>query len=260
MSGEATPKIQCRELSKAFGSNRVLHGLDLTVAPGESLVVIGGSGTGKSVLIKAILGIVAPDAGDIRIDGGSVVGLGGHAHEQLMRRFGMLFQNGALFDSLPVWRNVAFALIEAEGVPRREAYRAAVDKLAQVGMTEDVARLFPAELSGGMKKRVGLARAVATDPEILFFDEPTTGLDPITGDVINDLILRSAGAENVTTLSITHDIGSARKIADRVAMLHHGRIIWHGTVAEMDATDDPYVRQFIEGRADGPIGMPAQGR
>ncbi|SDF59938.1 phospholipid/cholesterol/gamma-HCH transport system ATP-binding protein [Limimonas halophila] len=254
----AAPKIRCRDLHKAFGANQVLRGLDLDVMPGESVVVIGGSGTGKSVLLKCILNIIRPDSGSIQLDGQEATKVRGRERDAMLRRFGMLFQNAALFDSLPVWKNVAFALIESERMDRDAAREAAEEKLAAVGLRNEVADLYPAELSGGMKKRVGLARAIATAPEIIFFDEPTTGLDPIMGDVINELILGCVREQNVTTLSITHDIASARKIGHRIAMLHQGEIIWTGSVAEMDATDNPYVQQFIHGRAEGPIQMPVR--
>ena len=253
-----TPKIRVRGLHKAFGAHRVLNGLDLDVAEQESVVVIGGSGTGKSVLLKCILGILEPDAGTIEVDGQNVVGLKGEARDQLLRKFGMLFQNAALFDSLSVWENVSFALIQRDKMDKKRARQAAVDKLAQVGLRENVADLYPAELSGGMKKRVGLARAIATDPEIIFFDEPTTGLDPIMGDVINDLIVSCVHELGASTLSITHDMASARKIAHRIAMLYEGRIIWQGPTAEVDTTDNPYVQQFVHGRAEGPIRMPVR--
>jgi phospholipid/cholesterol/gamma-HCH transport system ATP-binding protein len=253
-----TPKIRVRGLTKAFGSHVVLNGLDLDVMPQESVVVIGGSGTGKSVLLKCILGILEPDSGTIEVDGQDVVGLKGKARDRFLRKFGMLFQNAALFDSLPVWQNVAFALIQTEKMPKAQAYALAQQKLAQVGLRQGVADLFPAELSGGMKKRVGLARAIATDPQIIFFDEPTTGLDPIMGDVINDLIVDCVHELGATTLSITHDMASARKIAHRIAMLFEGKIIWQGPTAEVDTTDNPYVQQFVHGRADGPIQMPVR--
>lgn len=253
-----TPKIRVRGLHKAFGSHKVLAGLDLDVAEQESVVVIGGSGTGKSVLLKCILGILEPDAGTIEVDGENVVGLKGQARDQMLRKFGMLFQNAALFDSLSVWENVSFALVQRDKMDKPSARRAAVEKLTQVGLREDVADLYPAELSGGMKKRVGLARAIATNPEIIFFDEPTTGLDPIMGDVINDLIVSCVQELGASTLSITHDMASARKIAHRVAMLYEGKIIWQGPVAEVDTTDNPYVQQFVHGRAEGPIRMPVR--
>lgn len=250
-----TPKLRIRDLKKSFGSKVVLNGLDLDIGDGESVVVIGGSGTGKSVLLKCIIGLMEPDSGTIEIDGENVVGLPRSEREAYMRKFGMLFQGGALFDSLPVWENVAFGLIAAKHVDRAEARKVAVDKLAQVGLSEDVATLSPSELSGGMQKRVSLARAIATDPEIIFFDEPTTGLDPIMADVINDLIVKCTRELGATGLSITHDMASARKIADRVAMLYQGKIIWAGPVATIDSSGNDYVDQFINGRADGPIQM-----
>jgi phospholipid/cholesterol/gamma-HCH transport system ATP-binding protein len=253
-----TPKIRVRNLKKAFGRKVVLDGLDLDVGVSESLVVIGGSGTGKSVLIKCILGILKPDEGSIQIDGEEVVAMPTRERERVNRKFGMLFQGGALFDSLPVWENVGFGLIAAKHATRPEAKRIAVAKLAQVGLGPEVAELFPSELSGGMQKRVALARAIAADPEIIFFDEPTTGLDPIMADVINDLIVKITGEVGATALSITHDMASARKIADRIAMLYQGRIVWAGPTAEIDRSGNPYVDQFINGRADGPIKMTVQ--
>jgi phospholipid/cholesterol/gamma-HCH transport system ATP-binding protein len=250
---ERAIKIRIRDLHKRFGAKQVLDGLDLDVAEGESVVVIGGSGTGKSVLLKCVLGLLEPDRGSILIDGQEVVGLGRRAREQVMQKFGMLFQNAALFDSLPVWENVAFGLLNVKGVGRAEAKDRAIETLSQVGLGVDVADLWPAELSGGMRKRVGLARAIATQPEILFFDEPTTGLDPIMADVINDLIARSVRQLGATAISITHDMASARKIADRIAMLYQGKLIWQGPVAEIDASGNPYVEQFIHGRGEGPI-------
>jgi phospholipid/cholesterol/gamma-HCH transport system ATP-binding protein len=246
-------KIRIRDLHKSFGDKHVLAGIDLDVAEGESLVVIGGSGTGKSVLLKCILGIMQPDRGSIQIDGQEVTGLGRRAREQVMQKFGMLFQGAALFDSLPVWENVAFGLLQVKKLGRAEARTRAVETLARVGLGSDVADLSPAELSGGMQKRVGLARAIATQPEILFFDEPTTGLDPIMADVINELIARSVRQLGATAISITHDLASARKIADRIAMLYRGKIVWQGPVGQIDDSGNPYVDQFIHGRAEGPI-------
>ena len=250
---ERPVKIRIRELYKRFGAKQVLNGVDLDVAEGESVVVIGGSGTGKSVLLKCILGLLEPDRGSILIDGEEVVGVGRSAREQVMQKFGMLFQSAALFDSLPVWENVAFGLLHIKRLGRAEAKERAVATLAQVGLGADVADLWPAELSGGMRKRVGLARAIATQPEILFFDEPTTGLDPIMADVINELIARSVRHLGATAISITHDMASARKIADRIAMLYQGKIIWQGPVAQIDHSGNPYVEQFIHGRGEGPI-------
>lgn len=249
------PKIRLRGVRKSFGPKVVLDGIDLDVGEAESVVVIGGSGSGKSVLLKCILGLLEPDSGVIEIDGRNVVGLPRAEREAFMHKFGMLFQGGALFDSLPVWENVAFGLIQGEGMARAEAHDVALAKLAQVGLGEDVARLSPAELSGGMQKRVSLARAIATEPEIIFFDEPTTGLDPIMADVINDLIVKCVRELGATAMSITHDMASARKIADRVAMLYHGKIIWNGPVDSIDRSGNAHVDQFIHGRAEGPIAM-----
>ena len=253
------PKIRLRGVCKAFGPNVVLDGVDLDVGVGESVVVIGGSGTGKSVMIKCILGILEPDSGLIEIDGVDVGIINGADREALMGKFGMLFQGSALFDSLPVWENVAFGLIQARGMERQAARAVALQKLAAVGLGPEVGALMPAELSGGMTKRVGLARAIAAEPEIIFFDEPTTGLDPIMGDVINDLVVKCVRELGATTLSITHDLVSARKIAHRIAMLHDGKIIWQGPVADIDDCGNPYVDQFINGRAEGPIQMQVSG-
>lgn len=249
------PKVELRGVKKRFGEKVVLDGVDLTLEPGHSLVVIGGSGTGKSVMIKCVLGILRPDAGQIFVDGQEVTRLSGRARDQVLKKFAMLFQGAALFDSLPVWENVAFGLIQGRGVARRKAKDIAIEKLAKVGLGSDVATLSPAELSGGMQKRVGLARAIAADPDIIFFDEPTTGLDPIMADVINDLIISTVKDLGVTTLSITHDMVSARKISDHIAMLYKGKIVWAGPTPEIDHTDNAFVDQFIHGRADGPIKM-----
>jgi len=255
MASDLTPKVELRGVKKRFGSKVVLDGLDLTLGRGESLVVIGGSGTGKSVMIKCVLGILKPDAGQIFVDGQEVTKLGASAREAVLRKFGMLFQGAALFDSLPVWENVAFGLIQGHGVPRRKAKDIAVEKLGKVGLGPEVAMLSPAELSGGMQKRVGLARAIAANPEIIFFDEPTTGLDPIMADVINDLIVATVKDVGATALSITHDMVSSRKISDRIAMLYQGKIIWQGPTSEIDNSGNAYVDQFIHGRAEGPIKM-----
>ena len=246
-------KISIRNLRKSFGKKQVLAGVDLDVYAGESLVVIGGSGTGKSVLIKCIQGLLIPDTGSIKINGAEVIGARGSEQRDFHSKMGMLFQGGALFDSLSVWENVAFALLENQKVNREKAKVEAIRVLRQVGLAPDVADLSPSELSGGMQKRVGFARAIITNPEIIFFYEPTTGLDPIMADVINDLIVESAKGLGATTLTITHDMASVRKIADRVAMLYKGKIIWQGTVKEMDKTEDPYVQQFINGCSQGPI-------
>ena len=242
-------------MKKSFGTKVVLDGIDLTIEKGSSVVIIGGSGTGKSVTIKSILGILTPDEGRVLIDGEDVTKLRGNARDPLMRKFGMLFQGAALFDSLPVWENVAFGLIQGRGMARAKAKDIAIGKLAKVGLSEDVAYLSPSELSGGMQKRVGLARAIAADPEIIFFDEPTTGLDPIMADIINDLIISTVKDVGATALSITHDMVSARKISDKIAMLYGGKIIWEGPTADIDHSGNPYVEQFIHGRAVGPIKM-----
>ena len=221
---------------------------------GPVTVIIGGSGTGKSVTLKCVLGIIRPDAGKIVVDGEDVTHAGGRKRETQLDKMGMLFQGGALFDSLPVWQNVAFRLLQgARRKSRAEAREIAIEKLRRVGLTPDVADLFPAELSGGMQKRVGLARAIAAEPQIIFFDEPTTGLDPIMSDVINDLIREIVVEMGATAMTITHDMRSVRRIADRVAMLHEGVIQWEGPVAEIDGTDNPYVHQFVNGLPDGPI-------
>jgi phospholipid/cholesterol/gamma-HCH transport system ATP-binding protein len=252
---DAPPKIAVSGLKKSFGRKRVLDGVEISCGAGESLVIIGGSGTGKSVLIKCILGILRPEAGSIRIDGEETIGIARSARERLMLKFGMLFQGGALFDSLSVWENVAFGLTQGRGMPRPQAREIALQKLAAVGLGPEVAGLSPAELSGGMQKRVALARAIAAEPEILFFDEPTTGLDPIMADVINQLIIDCVRGLGATAISITHDMVSTRKIADRVAMLHNGRIVWQGPAADIDRADNPFVDQFVHGRAEGPIQM-----
>ena len=259
MSGPGEPKIRIRGLHKAFGAKSVLRGVDLDIGAGESMVVIGGSGTGKSVTVKCALGIVEPDRGSILIDGVESVGLKGAAREAVNARMGMLFQGGALFDSLPVWENVAFGLVAAGQRTRGDAKPVALETLAQVGLGPEVGDLMPAELSGGMQKRVALARAIAARPDIIFFDEPTTGLDPIMADVINDLIVECVRELGATALSITHDMASARKIADRIAMLHEGRIVWSGAVADIDASGNEFVDQFIHGRASGPIRMAVRG-
>ncbi len=252
------PKIQIRDLHVAFGSNRVLQGVNLDIAAGDSLVVIGGSGSGKSVLLKCILGLLHPQAGSIRIDGEEVIGLRGDDLEAMRRKIGMLFQSAALFDSLTVWENVAFGLMQGEKMPRQQAKQVAVKRLTDVGLKPHVAELMPAELSGGMKKRVGLARAIATEPEIIFFDEPTTGLDPIMGAMIDKLIVQVTRAAGATGLTITHDMASARRISNRMAMLFEGQIIWDGATDQVDESGNPYVEQFIHGRAEGPIEMKIQ--
>lgn len=251
----AVPKIELKDVHKSFGRKHVLRGIDLRVDRGKSVVVIGGSGTGKSVMLKCILGLIEPDRGSIKVDGEEVTHLSAAARDRVREKFGMLFQGGALFDSLRVWENVGFRLIKGKGMSRKDARTVALEKLAQVGLGKEVGDLFPAELSGGMQKRVGLARAIAAEPEVIFFDEPTTGLDPIMADVINELIVKLVRDLGATALSITHDLASARKIADEIAMIHKGRIIWHGAVDQIDHSHNEYVDQFIHGRAEGPIQM-----
>jgi phospholipid/cholesterol/gamma-HCH transport system ATP-binding protein len=251
----STPKISLRGVSKSFGAKKVLQGIDVDVAPRESLVVIGGSGSGKSVLLKCILGLLQPDSGSIRIDGQEVVDLNDRGRARVMKKFGMLFQGGALFDSLRVWENVAFGPIQSDGMDPARAREVAIEKLGAVGLAPEIGMLFPSELSGGMQKRVSLARAIAREPEIIFFDEPTTGLDPIMADVINDLIVKCVKDLGATAVSITHDMASARKIGHRIAMLYEGKLIWQGPVGEIDHCGNPHVEQFINGRAEGPIKM-----
>ncbi|MGB7321326.1 MAG: ATP-binding cassette domain-containing protein [Albidovulum sp.] len=243
--------ITLSDIHKSFGKNAVLRGVNLTIPKGKSVVIIGGSGTGKSVLLKCILGLVHHDHGTITVDGQDASTA---SRDAFLARFGMLFQGGALFDSLPVWQNVAFRLLRGSlKRPMDEARDVAIEKLRRVGLKPEVADLFPAELSGGMQKRVGLARAIAAEPEIIFFDEPTTGLDPIMAGVINELIREIVTEMGATAMTITHDMTSVRAIADRVAMLHDGVIQWTGPITEMDETSDAYVQQFIHGRANGPI-------
>jgi phospholipid/cholesterol/gamma-HCH transport system ATP-binding protein len=250
-----TSKISLRGVTKSFGPKKVLQGIDLDVAQGESMVVIGGSGTGKSVLLKCILGLMRPDAGSIRIDDQETVALADGGRADVMRKFGMLFQGGALFDSLRVWENVAFGPIQSDGMAPAQAREVAIAKLGAVGLGPEIGELYPSELSGGMQKRVALARAIAREPEIIFFDEPTTGLDPIMADVINDLIVKCVSDLGATAVSITHDMASARKIGHRIAMLYEGKLIWQGRTADIDQSGDAHVDQFIHGRAEGPIRM-----
>ncbi|WP_210092442.1 ABC transporter ATP-binding protein [Ruegeria sp. HKCCSP346] len=243
--------IRMENVHKAFGDNHVLQGMNLEIPKGTSMVIIGGSGTGKSVALKCILGLIKPDSGMIYVDGKDA---SKGDRDAFLARFGMLFQGAALFDSLTVWQNVAFRLLRGSlKRPTDEAREIAIDKLRRVGLKSDVADRFPAELSGGMQKRVGLARAIAAEPEIIFFDEPTTGLDPIMSGVINDLIREIVTEMGATAMTITHDMSSVRAIADNVAMLHGGVIQWTGPVSQMDASGDPYVEQFISGSAEGPI-------
>ena len=246
-------KIVLDNVSKAFGDNQVLDGVTLTVEPGESVAIIGQSGSGKSVTLKCILGLVQPDGGSIKIDGEEVICLRGRELDRMRAKFGMLVQGSALFDSLPVWRNVTFALTQGRIVSARRMRKIAEENLERVGLDKSILDLKPSELSGGMQKRVALARAIAPRPEIIFFDEPTTGLDPIRADVINDLIVTLTEDIGITALTITHDMASARKIAHRVAMLYQGKIIWRGPRDRLYDSGNPYVDQFVQGRAEGPI-------
>ena len=248
-----TDKIIIKDLFKSFGSKDVLSGVNLQVKKGESLVILGGSGSGKSVLIKIIATLIAPTSGSILIDDKEISNISTKDRDKLMEKFGFLFQGGALFDSLSIWENIAFRLLYHKKMNKKDAKEIALQKLKAVGLSEKTANLFPSELSGGMQKRASLARAIAANPEIIFFDEPTTGLDPIMADVINDLIIANSKELGATTITITHDMNSARKIADKIAMLYEGKIIWFGNVKEMYSSGNDYLDQFIHGRAEGPI-------
>lgn len=249
----STSMIDINNITKTFENKDVLKGVNLSVKKGESLVIIGGSGSGKSVTLKCVLGLMTPDSGEILVGGQNVHKATTNERKAIQSKIGMLFQGAALFDSLKVWENVAFGLVQGQGLAKKAAHEIAIEKLRRVGLSPDVGELFPSELSGGMQKRVGLARAIAAEPEIIFFDEPTTGLDPIMADVINDLIVECVKDLGATTLTITHDMASARKIADKIAMLYHGEIIWEGPKGDIDTSGNPYVEQFIHGRAQGPI-------
>lgn len=249
----STPLLKLDGVEKSFGTKQVLRGVSLDVARGQSLVVIGGSGSGKSVMLKNALGLMTPDKGKIFFDGEDVTNATGKAREAMRARIGMLFQSGALFDSLTVWENVAFRLINTEGTKRKDAKERAIETLKKVRLGADVAGLYPAEISGGMQKRVSLARSIISEPDLIFFDEPTTGLDPITADAINDLIVEMVRGLGAAAVSITHDMASARKIADEIAMLFEGGIIWRGPASQVDRSGNAYVDQFVNGRADGPI-------
>ncbi len=248
-----TQKIIVKDLMKSFGTKEVLKGINLEVEKGESIVILGGSGSGKSVLIKTIATLMHPTSGSIKIDGKEISNIVRRDRDKLMEKFGFLFQGGALFDSLTIWENVAFRLLYQQKMGRKKAKDIAIEKLRSVGLSSKTADLFPSELSGGMQKRASLARAIAANPEIIFFDEPTTGLDPIMADVINDLIISNSKQLGATTVTITHDMQSAKKIADKIAMLYEGEIIWFGDVKDMYSSNNEFVDQFIHGRAEGPI-------
>jgi phospholipid/cholesterol/gamma-HCH transport system ATP-binding protein len=249
------PKIKLEGITKSFGTNHVLKGVDLEVAEGESLVLIGGSASGKTLILKLILGLEKPDSGSIQIDGIDTATLGQKDHEALLHRMGMLFQQSALFDSMPIWENIAFQLLQDRKLTPDESKQVALEKLVSVGLTADVGELLPAEISGGMQKRVGFARAIANDPEIILLDEPTAGLDPIMTNVIGELIMKGTRDLGATTFSIISDMKGARQIGDRIAMIYDGTIIWSGPTAEVDTSDNAYLDQFINNRAEGPIKM-----
>lgn len=245
--------LKLEGVEKSFGKKEVLRGVDIDVARGQSLVIIGGSGSGKSVMLKNALGLMTPNKGRIVFDGQDVTQATGKTREAMRARIGMLFQSGALFDSLTVWENVAFRLINSEGMRRKDARERAINTLKKVRLGADVGGLYPAEISGGMQKRVSLARSIISEPDLIFFDEPTTGLDPITADAINDLILEMVRGLGAAAVTITHDMASATKIADEIAMLFEGKIIWRGPAADVYNSGNEYVDQFVNGRAEGPI-------
>lgn len=238
-------KIEIKNLSKSFGNKKILDNLSLDIEDKKSLVILGRSGTGKSVLIKTITTLLEPDSGSIKIDGIEITSLKSKEKDKLMNKFGYLFQNGALFDSLTIWENIAFKLLNNSGINRKIAKEIALEKLEIVDLDEKIANLYPCELSGGMQKRVSLARAIATDPEIIFFDEPTTGLDPITSEVINDLIIKTTKITGATAITITHDIHSAKRISDKLVMLNEGKIAWSGTNEDLDTTDNELIKKFL---------------
>lgn len=249
------PKLSLRGLRKKLRGRQVLDGIDIDLDAGKSLVIIGGSGSGKSVTLKCTLGLMKPDEGQALVDGEVFSGKGAKTNHRaaIQRKFGMLFQGGALFDSLTIWENVAFRLIYADGVKRKDARERAIETMRKVRLAPEFADVRPVELSGGMQKRAALARAIIAKPDILFFDEPTTGLDPITADAINDLIVEMSKELGCAALSITHDMHSAKKISDEIAMLYQGKIVWRGPSSQIENSGDPRVDQFVHGRAEGPI-------
>ena len=256
MATAGVPKIRLVEIAKQFDDAPALADVSFAVAPGQSVALIGGSGSGKSLTLKCILGLVTPDAGRVVVDGTDTIALGAGQRMRWMRKFGVLFQRQGLFDSLPVWRNVAFRLIHEAGMSRAAARAAAERTLATVGLDRDVGALYPAELSGGMQKRVGLARAIAAEPKILLLDEPTAGLDPIMTNMISDLINELVRNLNATVIAITSDMVGAERISERVVMLHEGRVVWQGATTALHSTDNAYVHQFVNQLTDGPIEMP----
>jgi phospholipid/cholesterol/gamma-HCH transport system ATP-binding protein len=253
MNNQKAPII-LNNVSKSFGSQHALNGVTLAVNQGDSLVLIGGSGSGKTLMLKCVMGLIKHDGGTIEVDGKNITSLSQVDQDGFLNRFGMTFQKSGLFDSMLTWENVAFQLLQT-GMDRYTAKEWAIDKLISVGLEAGTADLYPNELSGGMQKRVGLARAIATEPNILFLDEPTAGLDPIMTNVINELIINVVGQLGATVVSITSDMSSLKVISNRVAMIHEGKIIWDGLTANVENSGNPYVDQFVHSRAEGPIGM-----
>lgn len=250
---KTTPYISIKNMHKSFGTKKVIQGIDLEINEGESFVIVGGSGSGKSVLIKCMMGLIQPDSGDININGEDVSNLSLSNKKKLFKDFGVLFQGGALFDSMKVWENIAFTLIRNKKLNNDEARKIALERLKAVDMDESSMDVYPSELSGGMQKRVALARATVDKPKVIFFDEPTTGLDPIVSGTINKLIKRTVKSLGASAVTITHDMASLRSIADRVGLLFKGKLIWVGTLEEMEKTDNPYIVQFINGKENGPF-------
>ena len=245
--------IEIKNVHKAFADQKVLRGVDILVREGSSTAIIGTSGGGKSVLLKILLGLIKPDSGEVCIKGEHVSSA---RPTRALSNIGMLFQGSALFDSLPVWQNICFKFLKGrEKLSTTEAKNLAIQKLEQVGLNDEVANKFPADLSGGMKKRVALARAIVGNPEIMFFDEPTTGLDPIMTNTINSLIREIVDTMAVTALTVTHDMSSVEQIADNVALLESGLIRWEGETKKLWETKDPYIYQFINGKTNGPISI-----